>query len=66
MKFLCIGLILFSRRNGGALRLFLNYFSFAFLATLKLRKIKGSFDAIFVYEPSPITVGIPAVFAKNF
>ena len=56
---------LFSRKNGGALRLFLNYFSFAFLATLKLRKIKGSFDAIFVYEPSPITIGIPAVFAKR-
>ena len=56
---------LFSRRNGGALRLFLNYFSFALLATLKLRKIKGPFDAIFVYEPSPITVGIPAVFAKK-
>ena len=56
---------LFSRKNGGALRLFLNYFSFAFLATLKLRKIKGSFDAIFVYEPSPITVGIPAIFAKK-
>ena len=56
---------LFSRRNGGALRLFLNYFSFALLASLKLRKIKGPFDAIFVYEPSPITVGIPAVFAKK-
>jgi hypothetical protein len=56
---------LFSRRNGGALRLFLNYFSFALLASLKLRKIKGSFDAIFVYEPSPITVGIPAIFAKK-
>lgn len=56
---------LFSRKNGGALRLFLNYFSFAFLATLKLKKIKGSFDAIFVYEPSPITIGIPAVFAKK-
>jgi len=55
---------LFSRKNGGALRLFLNYFSFAFLASLKLRKIKGPFDVIFVYEPSPITVGIPAVFAK--
>ena len=56
---------LFSRRNGGALRLFLNYFSFALLASLKLRKVKGSFDAIFVYEPSPITVGIPAIFAKK-
>ena len=36
-----------------------------FLASLKLRKIKGPFDAIFVYEPSPITVGIPAIFAKK-
>jgi glycosyltransferase involved in cell wall biosynthesis len=56
---------LFSRRNGGSLRLFLNYFSFALLASLKLRKIKSPFDAIFVYEPSPITVGIPAIFAKK-
>ena len=56
---------LFSRRNGGALRLFLNYFSFALLASLKLRKVKGSFDAIFVYQTSPVTVGIPAIFAKK-
>lgn len=56
---------LFSRKNGGALRLFLNYFSFAFLASIKLIKISGPFDVIFVYEPSPITVGIPAVFAKR-
>jgi len=56
---------LFSRKKGGAIRLFLNYFSFAFLASLKLRKISGSFDVIFVYEPSPITVGIPAIFAKK-
>jgi colanic acid biosynthesis glycosyl transferase WcaI len=55
---------LFSRRNGGVFRLFLNYISFAFLATLKIRKIKGSFDAIFVYQTSPVTVGIPAIFAK--
>ena len=32
---------LFSRRNGGAFRLFLNYISFAFLASLKVRKIEG-------------------------
>ena len=57
---------LFSRRNGGAFRLFLNYISFAFSAPLKLRKIKGSFDAIFVYQTSPVTVGIPAIFAKKF
>ena len=56
---------LFSRKNGGGLRLLLNFFSFALLASLKLRKINGSFDAILVYEPSPITVGIPAIFAKK-
>ena len=56
---------LFSRRNGGAFRLFLNYISFAILASLKVRKIKGSFDAIFVYQTSPVTVGIPAIFAKK-
>ena len=56
---------LFSRRNGGAIRLFLNYISFAFLASLKVRKIKGPFDAIFVYQTSPVTVGIPAIIAKK-
>jgi glycosyltransferase involved in cell wall biosynthesis len=56
---------LVSRANGSAFRLFLNYFSFALMASLKLKKIKGSFDAIFVYQTSPVTVGIPAVFAKK-
>ena len=56
---------LFSRRNGGAIRLFLNYISFAILALIKVRKIKGSFDAIFVYQTSPVTVGIPAIYAKK-
>ena len=56
---------LFSRRDGGAFRLFLNYISFAFLASLKVRKIKGSFEAIYVYQTSPVTVGIPAIFAKK-
>ena len=56
---------LLSRRKGGAIRLFLNYISFAILASFKVRKIKGSFDAIFVYQTSPVTVGIPAIFAKN-
>ena len=56
---------LLSRRNGGAIRLFLNYISFAILASFKVRKIKGSFDAIFVYQTSPVTVGIPAIYAKK-
>lgn len=50
-------------RGQSTLRLMLNYLSFAINALLigswKLRGRK--FDAIFVYEPSPITVGIPAV-----
>ena len=56
---------LFSRGNGGAVRLFLNYCSFALLSLFKIRKIKGPFDAIFVYQTSPVTVGIPAVYAKK-
>ena len=56
---------LFSRRKGSPFRLFLNYISFAAFALFKVRKIKGSFDLIFVYQTSPVTVGIPAIFAKR-
>ena len=52
---------IFARKNN-RLSLFLNYLSFVISASTvgvwKLRK--KSFDIIFVYEPSPITVGIPA------
>jgi colanic acid biosynthesis glycosyl transferase WcaI len=54
------------RGNGRAISLFLNYFSFAILSTLKLFKIKTEFDRVFVFAPSPITVGIPGIFASNF
>lgn len=49
-------------RGKGGLRLALNYASFAASATvLGLWKLRGQpFDAIFAYEPSPITVGLPA------
>jgi colanic acid biosynthesis glycosyl transferase WcaI len=51
----------FARKNN-KISLFLNYLSFVISASTvgvwKLRK--RSFDIIFVYEPSPITVGIPA------
>jgi glycosyltransferase involved in cell wall biosynthesis len=51
------------RGNGGGARLFANYLSFAFNAFViggwRLRGYRP--DAIFVYEPSPITVGLPAV-----
>lgn len=53
-------------RGRGAARLALNYLSFVvggtFGGLLKLRGMK--FDRIFVFEPSPITVGIPAIVFK--
>jgi glycosyltransferase involved in cell wall biosynthesis len=52
-------------RGKGAFRLFLNYFSFSFFCSLKVFQIKDNFDKILVYEPSPITVGIPAVVASK-
>lgn len=51
-------------RGKGGLMLMLNYVSFVisatFLGIFRLRGLK--FDVIFVYEPSPITVGLPAIF----
>lgn len=49
-------------RGQGGLRLMLNYLSFAVNASVVgLWKLRGrQFDAIFAYEPSPITVGLPA------
>lgn len=49
-------------RGQGGLRLVLNYLTFAVSASVAgLWKLRGrQFDAIFAYEPSPITVGLPA------
>lgn len=52
------------RGKGKGLQLFVNYVSFAFFASIKLLFVKNKFDIIFVYEPSPITVGIPGIIAK--
>jgi len=56
---------LIPRGDGGALRLAANYLSFVLSASIAvwLRKWRG--DAIFVYEPSPFTVGIPAIVLKK-
>lgn len=49
------------RGKGGGLRLAINYLSFALSASLLGPwRCRGQFDAILVFEPSPITVGIPA------
>jgi glycosyltransferase involved in cell wall biosynthesis len=52
------------RGDSKGLWLFLNYISFAFFSSIRLFFIKDKFDKIFVFEPSPITVGIPAVVCK--
>ncbi len=56
---------LIPRGKGGGVRLALNYLSFALLASLlgPFRCSNGC-DVIFVYEPSPVTVGIPARLLK--
>lgn len=55
---------LIPRGRGKGIQLFINYFSFALFASIRLLFIKGSFDKIFVYEPSPITIGIPGIVSK--
>jgi len=57
---------LIPRGSGTSIRLALNYFSFIvggiFTSFYLLNK---KFDIIFVFEPSPITVCIPAIFIKK-
>ncbi|MFH1983062.1 MAG: glycosyltransferase family 4 protein [Pseudomonadota bacterium] len=53
------------RGAGGGVRLFVNYLSFAVAgAALGPLVVPKDIDAIFVYEPSPISVGIPAMALK--
>jgi glycosyltransferase involved in cell wall biosynthesis len=52
------------RGDGKGLLLSLNYMSFVIFSSIRLFFIKEKFDKIFVFEPSPITVGIPAIVCK--
>lgn len=57
---------LWPRGRGSGIRLGLNYLSFAWFASIVARfRLRGSFDAVFVFEVSPITVGIPAIVASR-
>jgi colanic acid biosynthesis glycosyl transferase WcaI len=52
---------LIPRGAGGGVRLALNFLSHAVFATILAPWLaRGRFDAILVYEPSPMTIGIPA------
>lgn len=54
-------------RGRGGVRLALNYLSFALSACLfGPWRLRGqSFDVIFVFEPSPVTVGLPALLLRR-
>ena len=58
---------LIPRGKGGGVRLFLNYFSWAFFASIKafFLAFNSKFDAIIVHEPSPVTQGFPAIVVKK-
>jgi colanic acid biosynthesis glycosyl transferase WcaI len=55
------------RGSGSSLKLLLNYasyvFSASFIGFFKIRK--KQFDVVFVYEPSPVTVCLPALLIKK-
>lgn len=51
------------RGKGGGIRLFLNYISWAFIASVRALSLsfQKKFDVILVHEPSPVTQGFPAI-----
>jgi glycosyltransferase involved in cell wall biosynthesis len=59
-----IRVLMIPRGKGSGLRLLVNYLSFAFFASLTaLWSLPRQQDAIFVFEVSPVTVGLPAIVA---
>ena len=52
-------------RYKGTINLALNYASFVIQATKVLKYLKPDFDAIYVYEVSPITLALPAIWYKH-
>jgi len=54
------------RGNASNIRLFLNYLSFAVIATIfSPFLVKGNIDNIFIYGGSPLTKAIPAILLKK-
>ena len=57
---------LITRGKGGSLRLALNYFSFVLFSCVSVPfLVREKYDAVFVFEPSPITVCLPAILIKK-
>ena len=53
------------RKRGGGFNLFLNYISFVISGCFRLIDIDKKFDKVFIYAPSPITVGIIGILAAR-
>lgn len=57
---------LIPRGPGGAFRLALNFASFAFFSSVLIPfYCRDKYDAVLVYEPSPITVALPAIVLRK-
>jgi glycosyltransferase involved in cell wall biosynthesis len=57
---------LIPRGNGRALRLALNYLSSVLLSCVHIPFVcRDNYDAIFVFDTSPITIGLPAILLKR-
>ena len=53
------------RFSGNSINLVINYLSFAFSASvIGMIFCRKKYDVIFVHEPSPVTVGLPAILLK--
>ena len=56
---------LYRRKDGGAINLVLNYYSYVYYAKKFIRHNRLVFDAIICYEISPITQAYPALYCKK-
>lgn len=52
-------------RHRGTVNLIRNYLSFVYQANKLIKSLPSDFDVVYVYELSPITVGIPAIRYKK-
>jgi len=59
--------LIIPRGNASGVRLFINYYSFAFFASIKafFLGLNNHYDAVIVHEPSPITQFYPALLIKK-
>jgi glycosyltransferase involved in cell wall biosynthesis len=57
---------LIPRGSASGFRLLINYISFVIFGIFRMLSIRGKFDKVFVYAPSPITVGYIGIFASFY